>query len=301
MTRVALLATGRMGSAMARSLARNGMELTLYNRTPERARGLAEELDARVAEAPARAAAEAEICLTMLADSAAVDAVWDGPNGLLAGARSGSVLADMSTVPPETLKAYAERAAACGAGILDAPVSGSVPLAESGSLTIMVGGEADALERARPAFDALAKQVLHIGPLGTGAAMKLAVNTLIFGLNQALAEALTLAEQSGIDRAMAYDAFAASAAAAPYVGYKRAAFVEPERTPVAFSLGLAEKDLRLITESAARLGVPMPQAEVDLELVQAAAAGIGAEKDASSVAAHLRTLATEQRSRKGSN
>ena len=97
--------------------------------------------------------------------------------------------------------------------------------------------------------------IFHLGPLGTGAAMKLAVNTLIFGLNEAVAEGLVLAERAGIDRAAAYQVLAASAAGAPFVGYKRAAFVDPEGTPVAFSLDLAEKDLRLITGLAASLGL----------------------------------------------
>ena len=118
----------------------------------------------------------------------------------------------------------------------------------------MVGGEADDLDRARPVLERLARRVFHLGPLGTGAAMKLAVNTLIFGLNECVAEGLVLAERNGIDRALAYDVLAASAAGAPFVGYKRAAFVEPDTTPVAFSLALAAKDLRLIARLGRGLG-----------------------------------------------
>src|SRR5690606_32191673 len=105
----------------------------------------------------------------------------------------------------------------------------------------------------------LAKTVIHIGPLGSGAGMKLAVNTIIFGLNGALAEALVLAERAGIDRERAYDVIAASAVGAPFVGYKRAAFLDPDGAPTAFALELAEKDLRLISGFAEQLGVPMPQ------------------------------------------
>jgi 3-hydroxyisobutyrate dehydrogenase-like beta-hydroxyacid dehydrogenase len=171
-------------------------------------------------------------------------------------------------------------------------VSGSVATAESGQLTLMVGGEADDLERARPALAPLAKTIVHIGPLGSGAAMKLAVNTVIFGLNEAVAEGLVLAEAAGIDRALAYDVIAASAAGAPFVGYKRAAFVEPEGTPVAFALDLAEKDLRLIGGLADSLGVPMPQARTNLDVVRAAQDDIDRGADFSAVATHLRIRRT---------
>ena len=119
--------------------------------------------------------------------------------------------------------------------------------------------------------------------------MKLAVNTVIFGLNQAVAEGLVLAEAAGIDRSVAYDVLAASAAGAPYVGYKRAAFVDPETTPVAFSLDLAEKDLGLITRTAEALGQPLPQAAVNLELIRAASTEGRAGRDFAAVADELRS------------
>lgn len=293
MTRVAVAGTGRMGSAMARALARGGAQLVLYNRTRERCEALAAELGARVAGSPAEAAADAEVAITMLADSPAVEATWGGPNGLLAGASSGSVLVDMSTVPPDTLARFEVAARERGAGILDAPVSGSVALAESGELTIMAGGTAEDLERARPVLDLVAKQVTHVGPLGSGAALKLAVNALIFALSNALSEALVLAERSGIDRSVAYEVFASSAAGAPFVGYKRGAYVEPDGAPVGFSLELAAKDLRLITELADRLGVPMAQARVNQALIAEASAHLGADRDFSAVSAHLRELMKE--------
>jgi 3-hydroxyisobutyrate dehydrogenase/2-hydroxy-3-oxopropionate reductase len=152
----------------------------------------------------------------------------------------------------------------------------------------MVGGDAADLERARPALEPLAKAIFHLGPLGTGAAMKLAVNTVIFGLNGALSEGLVLAELAGIDRSAAYDVFAASAIGAPYVGYKRAAFLDPDGTPVAFSLDLAEKDLRLITALAASLGVPVPQADANLALIRTSSTGGRGGQDFSTVAEELR-------------
>ncbi|HEX5039402.1 MAG TPA: NAD(P)-dependent oxidoreductase [Candidatus Limnocylindria bacterium] len=304
MTTVGVVGTGRMGSAMARSLARGGSELILQNRTMERCAPLASELGCRVVATPAEAAAAADIVISMLANQEAVEAAWSGSDGLLSGARPGTVLVDMSTVPPSVIQSFATQAAEAGAGILDAPVSGSVPLAETGKLTIMVGGSEADLEKARPAFEQLATSIHHIGPLGTAAALKLAVNTLIFGLNQSVSEALVLAERAGISRDVAYDVFAAGAAGAPYVQYKRAAFVDPEGTPVAFSLDLAAKDLRLILDLAASLGVEMPQTLVNQSLVQAATEEFGPDRDTSIVAAHLRAKArtlTPAGSRKGSN
>jgi 3-hydroxyisobutyrate dehydrogenase/2-hydroxy-3-oxopropionate reductase len=152
----------------------------------------------------------------------------------------------------------------------------------------MVGGDAADLAQARPVLEPLATSIFHLGPLGTGAAMKLAVNTLIFGLNEAVAEGLVLAERAGIERTAAYQVLAASAAGAPYLGYKKAAFVDPDRTPVAFSLDLAEKDLRLITALAGSLGVALPQAEVNLAMVRSASTGGRGGTDFSSVAEELR-------------
>jgi 3-hydroxyisobutyrate dehydrogenase/2-hydroxy-3-oxopropionate reductase len=230
----------------------------------------------------------AGVCVTMLADGDAVAAVYGGVDGLVAGARQGTVLVDSSTVPPAALRAFEAASRAAGAGIVDAPVSGSVALAESGKLTLMVGGTDDDVERARPVLEALGATIFHLGPLGSGAAMKLAVNTVIFGLNEALAEGLVLAEAAGIRRGLAYDVLAASAVGAPYVGYKRAAFLDPETTPVAFALDLAAKDLRLIDGLAAATGVGLPQARTNLAVIEAAIAGVGGDQDFSAVAGHLR-------------
>jgi 3-hydroxyisobutyrate dehydrogenase/2-hydroxy-3-oxopropionate reductase len=294
MTTVAVLGMGRMGSAMARALG-GDFDLVLYNRTPERATQLATELGARTAGTPAEAASAVDVAISMLADGPAVASVWEGDDGLLAGARSGSVLVDSSTVAPNTLSVYAARAVAAGVGLLDAPVSGSVSLAEAGKLTIMAGGEAAALERARPVLDRLAQRVFHMGPLGSGHAMKLAVNGVVFALSNAVSEALVLAERAGIGRELAYEVLAVSAAGAPLVGYKRAAFLDPDGAPVAFSLDLAGKDLSLIAAHAEALGVPMPQAAANRELVHDAADAVGSDRDFAAVAVHLRALAGEER------
>ena len=288
MTTVALVGTGRMGSAMARAISRAGFEVIAYNRTRDRAAVLGTEIGCRVVDTPAEAAAAADVVITMLADDAAVIATYEGADGLLAGSHPEVVLVDMSTVRPDTITTFEAAARAAGAGILDSPVSGSVHLAEAGSLTLMVGGEAADLDRARPVLEAVSKTIFHLGPLGTGAAMKLAVNTVIFGLNGALAEGLVLAEAAGIPRAAAYDVIAASAAGAPFVGYKRAAYVDPESTPVAFSLDLTDKDLGLIGAVAESLGVAMPQAAVNRALVRQASTDGRGGNDFASLAAELR-------------
>jgi 3-hydroxyisobutyrate dehydrogenase-like beta-hydroxyacid dehydrogenase len=284
----AVLGTGRMGSAMAERLAGQGVTVVVYNRTPERATALAGRIGATAAATPAGAVANANVVISMVADDAAVRELYDGPDGVAAAIPAGAVAVDMSTVLPDTIRAVAPAVQARGAGVLDAPVSGSVSSTLAGELTLMVGGDAADLERARPVLERLGRRIFHLGPLGAGAAMKLAVNTIIFGLSGAVAEALVLAERNGIDRALAYDVIAASAVGAPFVGYKRAAFVEPEATPVAFSLALAEKDLRLIRQLADASGSAMPQAATNLDVIRAAEGSEGNDADFSRVASHLR-------------
>ncbi len=288
MTTVAVLGTGRMGSAMARALSRAGHELVLWNRTAAPARSLADDLGARVAAEPAEAVGGAQVALTMLADRGAVEETYQRPGGVLDGVAAGTVLLEMSTVEPEVSRALEPEVSARGAALLDAPVSGSVSLAEQGKLTIMVGGDPGAIARARPVLDALAGRVFHVGPVGGGAAMKLAVNAVIFGLDVALSEAIVLAERSGVERAAAWDVFEASAAGAPFVTYKRGAFLEPEGAPTAFSLDLAAKDLRLIAALGDAAEVPLAQAATNLRLIRDAAGTQGPDRDFALVAEHLR-------------
>jgi 3-hydroxyisobutyrate dehydrogenase/2-hydroxy-3-oxopropionate reductase len=287
-TTAAILGTGRMGSAMAERLAGQGIAVILYNRTRERCDPLAARLGCTVAATPAAAAAQADVVISMVADDDAVRELYDGPEGVPAGLHKNAVAVDMSTTLPDTIQAIAPAVRATGAGILDAPVSGSVSSTLGGELTIMAGGTADDLERARPVFDRLAKRIFHMGELGTGAAMKLAVNTVIYGLNGAVSESVVLAEHNGIDRATAYEVLANSAVAAPFVQYKRAAFVDPDATPVAFSLTLAEKDLRLIERLAVESETRMPQAAINHDSIRAAIAAIGPDADFASVARYLR-------------
>jgi 3-hydroxyisobutyrate dehydrogenase-like beta-hydroxyacid dehydrogenase len=172
--------------------------------------------------------------------------------------------------------------------LLDSTVSGSVSVVESGNLTVMVGGDPSALDRARPVLDAFAKSIFHLGDVGAGATMKLAINSLIHSLNVAVSEALVLAEKAGLDREIVYDIFEAGATGAPYVKYKRQAFLKPGEVPVAFSLGLVAKDWQLIHDLAQQVGARIDQAEASRDLVaEAVQAGMG-ERDISEVAVFLR-------------
>ncbi|HET9137991.1 NAD(P)-dependent oxidoreductase [Actinophytocola sp.] len=284
---VAVVGAGTMGAAMAATLCRAGRKVLLYNRTRERAERVAERTGASVAGS-AREAAAAGLVLVSLADDDAARSVYSGPNGLVAGLRAGSVVLETSTVAPDTVRELAALAAERGAVLLDAPVSGSVALVERGELTFMVGGDPAALERAAPVLDILGRRTFHLGGQGSGSVMKLAVNSALHGLNQALAEALVLAESAGLDRSAAYEVFASSALAAPFVLYKRAAYEHPETTPPAFTLGLVAKDLALVAGLADEVGVAMTQLAANRQVVGAALdAGLGAA-DMSALATFLR-------------
>jgi 3-hydroxyisobutyrate dehydrogenase/2-hydroxy-3-oxopropionate reductase len=322
---VAVVGTGRMGTAMAVRLARAGYPLVLYNRTRSRAEQAAAEAlaetgappggaqpsdaqpsgaqpsDASPGPAPgpavrvAGSAAEAAeaagadgAVLVSLADDAAVAGTYQAPDGLVAGLQPGAVVADTSTVAPATVRQLAPLVAERGAALLDTPVSGSVPVVQRGELTVLAGGDPDALDRVRPVLDSFARLVFHLGPLGAGATVKLAVNSIVHALNQALAEALVLAERAGVDRAAAYRVFLNSAAGAPFVQYKHDAFLHPETAPVAFSLDLVAKDLELINELAGQVGARMDLTTAGRALVEEAlAAGYG-DRDLSALADLLR-------------
>jgi 3-hydroxyisobutyrate dehydrogenase-like beta-hydroxyacid dehydrogenase len=286
--RVAVVGAGRMGAAMVGRLRAGGFEVVVYNRSRDKAEAVAERHGAVVAATAREAVAAADVVLVSLADDAALRAAYAGDDGVLAGVRSDVVVCDTSTVAPATVRELAPLVADRGGRLLDAPVSGSVPLVERGELTVMVGGSEDALEVARPVLDQLARSVFHLGDVGAGATMKLVVNSAVFALNLAVGEALVLAERAGLDRATTYDVLAASAVGAPYVHYKQNAFVRPDDTPVAFSLELVGKDQRLIGDLAAAVDAATPQADATREVVaDAVAAGLGG-RDMSAVAAFLR-------------
>ncbi len=287
MTIVALLGAGRMGGAMVRTLRSNNFDVIVWNREPAKAHALAASHEAKVAGTASEAAAAGDVAISSLADDAAVQAVYaDAAESF----HPGQVVLEMSTISPETVRRVEPLVRERGATLLDAPVSGSVPVVERGELLIMVGGDPVALERARPVLEALSSKILHVGELGTGAATKLAVNALVHGLAVALSESLVLAEKAGVDRSTAYEVFASGAAGAPFVHYKRAAFERPDETPVAFTLDLVGKDLDLILALAERVGAPMPQAASNRDEVRSALAAGMSGNDMSALAEYLRSV-----------
>jgi 3-hydroxyisobutyrate dehydrogenase-like beta-hydroxyacid dehydrogenase len=287
-TTIAFLGLGRMGVPMARHLVDAGNDLVVWNRTWQTAARFADEYGARAARTPAEAALAADVVISMLADDAALLDVWTGNDGVLSAPRPPSLGIDMSTVSPETVAQLHAACAERGVAFVDAPVSGSVATAEAGGLLVMAAGDPEAVARATEVLAPLAKQVLALGPSGAGAAMKLSVNAVVHSLNQAVSEALVLAERAGIDRLRAYEVFANSAVAAPFVQYRRAAYERPGETPVTFRLELAAKDLRLALSLAESVGAPLPQTTTNLAVLSAAVeAGLG-DADESAVAEHLR-------------
>jgi 3-hydroxyisobutyrate dehydrogenase-like beta-hydroxyacid dehydrogenase len=288
--RVSMVGTGRMGGAMAGRIAAAGHSLTLWNRTRATAETVARRCEegVRVVDTAREAAATADVVIVSLADDAAVRATYRGEDGLVAGLAAGTVVADTSTVAPDTVRGLQADVRAADAALIDTPVSGSVSSVEGGSILVMAGGEAAAIERARPALESFAQRIIPLGPLGSGSTMKLAVNAMVFGLNQTLAEALVLAERAGVQRELAYGVIAESAVAAPFVHYKREAYEHPESAPVAFALELVAKDLDLAAALARGVSASMPQLETNRRVVgEAIAAGLG-DADLSALAQHLR-------------
>jgi 3-hydroxyisobutyrate dehydrogenase len=273
--RVGFAGLGRMGAPMAARIAEHGFPLTVWNRTAGRAGPLASQ-GARVAVSPGELAAVSNVIITMLSDGAAAMSVWSGPGGLLEACAPGTIGIDMSTTGPQAARDIASRADRAGVRFLDAPVSGSVALAEQGKLTAMTGGDPAALAKALPVLRAVTAKQLHLGPPGAGAAMKLAVNIMIAATNQAVAEALALAAAACIDPRDAYEALTESAVSSPFLRYKRDAYLAADDAPVSFTTALMTKDLRLALDIAAAEALPLTLTSTAKEsLDQACAAGFG--------------------------
>ncbi|MDQ1661021.1 MAG: 3-hydroxyisobutyrate dehydrogenase [Blastococcus sp.] len=294
MTAIAFLGLGRMGRPMAANLVSAGHDVTVWNRSPEKAARFAAEHGARAAATPAEAAAETDVVITMLADDRALLDAWTGADGALTTVRPGTLAIDMATVSPGTIETLGRRLRERQVALVDAPVSGSVPAATTATLMIMAAGEPADVERARAVLSVLGDRIVVLGSSGAGSSMKLAVNAIVHSLNQAVSEALVLAERAGIERARAYDVFADSAVAAPFVRYKRDAYERPGEIPVGFRLDLAAKDLRLALALAAEVGADLPQTRANLAVLDdAVGAGYGTD-DESAVAQHLRAALTRE-------
>jgi len=275
MARVAVLGAGRMGSAMATRLATEGHSVVIWNRTRSRAEAVATQAqNVTVGDQPTDTVRECDVVLSMLADGAATCEVLLSSE-VLSALRSGSLVVDLGTSGPDAARRLAAELSRHGVGFVDAPVSGSIPAVESGTLLIMAGGAPEHLERADVVFGSLARKVVRVGEPGAGQIMKLAVNLVLHDLNAAMAEALQLAEAAHVAREDAYTVLQESVVGAPYVQYKRPAFLDTE-TPVAMTLALVEKDLGLVTAQARAVGRPAPVTEAVLRAVhRAVASGLG--------------------------
>ena len=271
--RIGFAGLGHMGLPMATRIADHGFSLTAWNRTAERAAPLAER-GARVAASLRELAARSDVIITMVSDGPVAVSVW-AAGGLLEACEPGAIGIDMSTIGPRAARDIAARAADRGIRFLDAPVSGSVALANQGTLTAMVGGDPAALEVARPALAAITAKQLHLGPSGAGAAMKLAVNIMIAATNHAVAEALALAARSGINPQDAYEVLSVSAVSSPFLAYKRDAYLTDDDVPVSFTTALMSKDLQLALAIAGESGLALPlTAAARRTLEEACAAGM---------------------------
>jgi 3-hydroxyisobutyrate dehydrogenase len=253
-----------MGSRMARRLLDEGYPLGVYNRTPEKTRPLT-EVGAVAYDTPRALAAESAIVLSSLADDAAVTEALMGAEGVIAGARPGTVLVDLSSVYPATSRAIFEAARSQGVSMLDAAVSGSTGPAEQGRLVIMVGGEWDIYMRCHPIFDVLGRATFYLGPSGAGTTMKLVANAVLGMEMAALAEAIAFGEQAGLPRDRLLDVLGQAGLVAP-AHETKLDNARHDRYPSAFPLRLLAKDLGNALRLAQEQLVPMPLAAAARQL-----------------------------------
>ncbi|MBV9881087.1 MAG: NAD(P)-dependent oxidoreductase [Gemmatirosa sp.] len=284
--RIALLGLGVMGAGMAHRLLDAGLPLAVHNRTRSKAEPLGAR-GARIADTPREAAAGADVVIAMLADDGASCDTWLGADGALAGAAPGTVLVEASTVTPEWIAELARAAAGRGCPLLDAPVTGSKAQAASGALRFLVGGDAAALERARPVLSVLGQTIVHLGPTGSGALLKL-VNNFLCGVQAAaLAEAVALVERSTLDPQTAFDVLTNGAPGSPLVKSLLPRMTARDYVPN-FHLALMGKDLAYAQRTAEGYGLELASAATARATFQrAVAAGLG-ESDFSAVVEPLR-------------
>jgi 3-hydroxyisobutyrate dehydrogenase len=290
MARVAVLGIGRMGGAIAEKVSFAGHDVSVWNRTP----GRAEELAARIGVAHSLSAhdavAQADLIISMLStgkvttsvllDEAVLDAMDDS-----------AIVCDMATSGAAVALELDGALRRKGFRFIDAPVSGSVPTVMAGQLLVMASGDEGAVREVEPVLRAFAKRVAFVGAAGAGQSMKLSVNLIVHTLNSALAEALALAESGGVSREDAYGIFSESVIAAPFVSYKRAAFLD-DATPVAMSLDLTAKDLELITSFARDRGVSATVADAVLDQVRDACDGGWGSRDMADLVRFLSSKGT---------
>jgi 3-hydroxyisobutyrate dehydrogenase-like beta-hydroxyacid dehydrogenase len=264
---VGIVGLGDMGTGMAERLLDAGYEVHGWNRTPAKAERL-EPRGLRIAESPRAVAESCTFVISMVADNAALRAICDGESALLAGLGPGKVFIEMSTTAPALVRELAERVAATGAKLLDAPVSGSILTLRSGKLLIMVGGDRDAFERAQPVLLAIGPTVRHVGEVGQAKALKIGVNLSLAVQMLAFSEGVLLAERSGVDRRVAFDTFLHSVIASPMLQYRAPFALDPPDYPW-FPCTMMQKDLDLALALGRECRVPLPTTAATQEVLTA--------------------------------
>jgi 3-hydroxyisobutyrate dehydrogenase-like beta-hydroxyacid dehydrogenase len=268
MARIGFVGLGVMGGGVARRLVEAGHDVTGYNRTPGKAGALV-ELGMRVAASPREAAAHSDVVFSMVTNTQALAAVTEGPDGILAGLAPGKIYVDMSTVSPAASRELSERVAERGAVMLDAPVSGSVITLEQGKLSVIVGGDTAAFERAEPILRDIGPTVTHVGGNGQAVLMKIATNLSLAVQMLAFSEGVLLAEKGGISRENAVRVLTGSAIASPMVQY-RGPFVLGMPDEAWFDCNMMQKDMVLALELGRELDVPLPTTATTNEYLTAA-------------------------------
>jgi 3-hydroxyisobutyrate dehydrogenase-like beta-hydroxyacid dehydrogenase len=275
MAKLGFIGLGVMGGNMVARLLEKGHTVTGYNRTRSKAQWLIDR-GMKLADSPKAVAAASDVTFTMVTNSAALAAVTDGPDGLLAGMASGKLYVDMSTVSPEASRALAARVRERGADMVDAPVSGSVITLQQGKLSVMVGGRKETFEHLKPLLLDIGPKVTHVGDNGMALSMKIALNLQLAVQMLGFSEGVLLAEKSGIAREVAVDVMVHSAIASPMVQY-RGPFVLQQPEEAWFDVNMMQKDMLLAMELGRKLNVPLPTTAVSNEFLTAAR-GMGWEK-----------------------
>ena len=254
-TKIGFIGLGIMGQGMANNLLRAGFPLTVWNRTRSRMADLV-AAGAQAGNSPADVASQSEITITCVSDTPDVQEVILGESGVIHGAPTGSLIVDTSTISPQVTREIAATLAKANLHMLDAPISGGSEGAINGTLSIMIGGAADQVERARPAFEAMGKTITHVGEIGAGQTVKIVNQILVVGNMLAASEAMLVAEAGGLDLRKALQAVEAGAAGSWMLSNRAPQIFVRDFRP-GFTIDLQQKDLRLALEAADQLGVPL--------------------------------------------
>jgi len=286
---VGFIGLGIMGQPMALNLVKAGFAVTVFNRTRSKAEPL-ERAGARVASTPAEAARDAEVMVSIVSDTAAMEEVVCGKDGILEAIRPGAVLIDSSTISPAVSRKLACLVAGKGAAMLDAPVTGSKHGAEKGELTFMIGGDREVLERAMPVLKVLGKKHIYCGEHGLGLAAKLAMNCILATTDEIFSEGFVMATKAGVQPQTLLEIMQSSLARSAIVDFKAPFVFKGDFTPY-FPLKLMHKDLELAMEAAYAQNVPMPAAAAVKEVYGAAKAQGQGDRDYVAVITFLEELA----------